>query len=99
MVLQLDPSDIEIENTSVGTIIHIFPEEKDPYKVTEDILRGLSILKDMDELVADWETAIKKEEQPEYIIMAFTELKRVLKDIDRHAEAQSLEIMEKIKKF
>lgn len=98
MVLQLEPDDIEIEVLQPGPIIHLFPHGNDPYKAAEEILQGLAMLKDIEELLADWETAIKKEEQPQYIIMAFAELQRVLADIKKHAEKNSLATMEKVKK-
>jgi hypothetical protein len=40
----LAPADIEIEYTNAGPIIHIFPEEKDPVAVIEDILQGIFLL-------------------------------------------------------
>ena len=53
MVLQLTPDDIEIEDLGPGPIIHLFPR-KDAFKATEDILKGLNILTDLHELLADW---------------------------------------------
>ena len=40
----LGPADIEIEHTEAGSIIHIFPEEKDPEQVIMDILQGLYLV-------------------------------------------------------
>ena len=40
----LAPADIEVEYTNAGPIIHIFPEEKDPTQLIEDIIQGIFLL-------------------------------------------------------
>lgn len=98
MTLKLKSDDIEIENLTPGPILHIFPD-KDPYDAAEDILKGLYLLDNIEEIICQWDDAIKQKEQPAYLLMAFSELKRVLRDIEKKSEKQSLEIMEKVKKI
>ena len=95
LVLKLD--DVEIENLHPGPIIHIFPKN-DPYTAMEEILQGLHLLDDIKLVLDEMDAFIKKEEQPEYILMAFAELKRLLKKSLIEGERYSLEFMEK-KKF
>jgi len=98
MTLELNPEDIEIEELTPGPIIHIFPK-KDPYDAAEKILKGIFTLEEIQLILDDWDKTIKQKEQPEYIIMAFAELQRVLDEIQKNSEKRSLEIMEKVKKI
>ena len=95
--MKLDPEDVEIEKLAPGDIIHIFPSS-DGYDVVEQILKGLKTLEKLNEMYDEWEKIIAQKEQPQYLIMAFAELKRTIDAITLQSEKYALEFMEKIKK-
>lgn len=94
MALSLELEDIEIESLHPGPIIHIFPKD-DPSSAVEEILQGLHLLGDVRLVLNEMDEFIKKKEQPEYILMAFAELQRLLRKSLIDSEKYSLEFMEK----
>ena len=93
---ELKPEDIEVEILAPGPIIHIFPKQ-DPYNAIEKILKGLYMMDSLQELYKEWEQTISSQEQPEYLIMAFAELKRVMDTLGLNSEKSVLGFMEKIR--
>ena len=86
--------DIEIETLTPGPIIHLFPKH-DPYEAVEKILKSLYLMNDIEQVVTEMSNYIKEKEQPDYILMAFAELQRLLKKSLLDSEKYSLEFMEK----
>ena len=95
MTLTLEPGDLEIETLAPGPIIHIFPK-KDGQQAAEDILKGLYLLKRSYEIGPELDEILKNKEQPDYLIMAFTEIKRLLAEAQKDAEKSALEYVSKI---
>jgi len=94
-VTQLQPLDIEIEKGSAGPIIHIF-SQSNPEDTLEDIIIGLHMLKIAKTLPRELDEVLKSKEQPNYIIMAFAEAKRMNKDALAKAEKHALTFMEQL---
>lgn len=40
----IGPSQVEIEHTTAGPIIHIFPDSEDPYVMVENLMKGIFYL-------------------------------------------------------
>ena len=95
MTLTLEPGDLEIETLAPGPIIHIFPKD-DPSQGAEDILKGLYLLKRSFEIGPELDEILKNKEQPEYLIMAYTEIKRLIAEIQKDAEKYALDYVSKI---
>ncbi len=89
--------DVEIELLTPGPIIHLFPK-RDPFETFEHILTSIQFTDNMKKTLLNLEEQIKSNEQPDYIIMAYAELHRIIKNSLLKAEKYSLEFMEK-KKF
>lgn len=94
-ITELQPLDIEIEKLSAGPIIHIF-SHANPDDTLEDIVAGLHLLKIARRLPQELDDALKAEEQPNYIIMAYAEAKRMNKDALAKAEKHALSFMEQL---
>lgn len=95
MELDLRPEDFEVQKLTPGNIISIFPN-KDPYEAIEDLLKGIYTMDHLDKLLVEWDETIKNAEQPEYLIMAFAELKRAIESIKKESEKKSIAFMEKM---
>lgn len=94
-ITQLQPLDIEIEKGSAGPIIHIF-SQSNPEDTLEDIITGLHMLKIAKTLPRELDEVLKAKEQPNYIIMAFAEAKRIHKDSLEKSEKHALRFMEQM---
>ena len=94
-ITQLQPLDIEIEKGSAGPIIHIF-SQSNPEDTLEDIITGLHLLKIARTLPKELDEVLKAKEQPNYIIMAYAEAKRMTKDSLEKSEKHALRFMEQI---
>lgn len=86
--------DVEIEVLTPGPIIHLFPKH-DPFEAFEQILQSMHFTDDIKKVLLDLEKQIEDKEQPEYLIMAYAELQRIIKNSLLAAEKHSLEFMEK----
>jgi hypothetical protein len=94
-ITQLQPLDIEIEKLAPGPIIHIF-SHTNPEDTLEDIVAGLHLLKIARRLPQELDDALKAKEQPNYLIMAYAEAKRMNKDALAKAEKHALRFMEQL---
>ncbi len=95
-IVHFGPSDIEIEKFASDAILHIFPST-DPHDALEDILMGLYLLDLAKNQGNEFDEVMKKSEQQNYLIMAFTEIKRRNKKGLADAEKWAFNFMEKIK--
>ena len=94
MTLTLDVDEVEIEKLHPGPIIHIFPKDN-PEQAVEEIIRGLYLLNDIKTVFSEMDQLIKDKEQPNYILLAFAELRRLLEKSLVESEKYSLKFMEK----
>lgn len=92
---QLQPLDIEIEKGSAGPIIHIF-SHTNPEDTLEDIIKGLHLLKIAQKMPQELDDHLKAKEEPNYIIMAYAEAKRINKAAIGAAEKHALMFMEQM---
>ena len=95
MTLTLEPDELEIESLAPGPIIHIFPKINGN-EAAEDILKGLFLLKRSYEIGPELDEILKNKEQPEYLILAFTEIKRLIAEAQRDAEKSTLDFISKV---
>lgn len=95
-IVHFGPGDIEIERFAADCIIHLFPHD-DPHDAIEDILMGLYLLDLARHQGGNYDKAMKKEEHPNFLIMAFTEVKRINKKSLEEAQKWAFNFMEKIK--
>ena len=86
MTLNLKPDDIEIENTLPNPIIHIFPNDTNPYNAVEELLKGYFLNNNLTDIYNQLEELIKNKEQPEYLIMAYKELERILENAFKESQ-------------
>ena len=92
------PDDIKIIKTGSGEILNIFPIGT-AEDTLEDILVGLYLLKLAQRQPKQFDDLLKAKEQPNYLIMAFTEVKRILaKNLD-DGEKFALGFMEQVEHF
>jgi hypothetical protein len=92
------PDDIEIIKTGSGEILNIFPIGS-AEDTLEDILVGLYLLKQAQLQPKEFDDILKSKEQANYLIMAFTETKRLMAKNLLDGEKFALAFMEQIKNF
>jgi hypothetical protein len=92
------PDDIEIVKTGTGEILSIFPIGS-AEDTLEDILVGLYLLKMAQTQPKEFDDILKSKEQANYLIMAFTETKRLMAKNLLDGEKFALTFMEKVEHF
>lgn len=95
-IVHFGPADIEIEKFAADSILHLFPHN-DPHDTIEDILMGLYLLDLAKNQGDEFDDIMKSKEQANYLIMAFTEVKRLNKKSLAEAEKWAFNFMEKMK--
>ena len=95
MALNLKPDDIEIENTLPNSIIHIFPNDTDPYNAVKELLKGYFLNNNLTDIYNQLEEQIKDKEQPRYLIMTYIELKRILENAFKESQIFTLDFISK----
>lgn len=93
MTLNLKPNDIEIEHNLSDSIIHIFPNDTDPYDAVKQLLKGYFLSNNLTDIYNQLEQQIKDKEQPRYLIMAHVELKRILEDSFKESQTFTLDFI------
>lgn len=95
MTLNLKPNDIEVENTLPDPIIHIFPNDTDPCDAVEELLKGYFLKNNLTDIYNELGEQIKNKEQSEYLIMAYSELKRIIENAFKESETFTLDFISK----
>jgi len=93
MTLNLKPDDIAI--TQRGPIIHIFLNGANSDEAVEELLKGYFLNKNLTEMYNQLGEQIKDKEQPPYLIMAYTELKRILENSFKESQIFTLDFLSK----
>jgi len=91
MTLNLKPEDIEIDPND--HIIHIFVNDADTHHGVEELLKGYFINKNLTDIYNQLGEQIKNKEQPQYLIMAYTELRRILENAFKESQTFTLDYM------
>lgn len=91
-VIPLSQDDIEIEKLSPGEIIHIFCKG-DATDLVESIVKGLYLLHYAENFGAEVDETMKESELPPWLIMAFTEVKRLNKKALQDSERNSFDFL------
>lgn len=93
MGLNLCIEDIEIENSKVGPIIHIFPHEK-PNKASVDIIKGLSLLELIENFNDDVDLILENKDIDENMKKTYEEIKNKVRDTLVEAENNAVKYFE-----
>jgi len=93
MTLNLKPDDIEI--TLRGPIIHIFLNGANPNDALNELLQGYFLNNNLIDMYNQLGEQIKDKEQPAYLIMAYTELKRILENSFNESQTFTLDFLSK----
>lgn len=96
-IFTLTPNDIEIEKLHPGPIIHIFPHSRDPESMVESLLTAGAFMDKMQQIPAELDEIMKKTEQPDYLIMAYIEIKRLIVENLKQAEKDCLVFLQESK--
>ena len=91
-IIPISFKDVEIEKTAAGNIVHIFTD-KDPHDLIETIVKSLYHLGYSQNFPAEVDELMKESELPEWLIMAFTEVKRLNKKSLQDSEKNSFDFM------
>ena len=92
------PDDIEIVKTGNGEVLNLFPIGS-AEDTLEDILVGLYLLKMAQSQPKEFDDILKSKEQANYLIMAYTEVKRIHAKNLADGEKFALGFMEKVEHF
>lgn len=91
--IPLSADDLEIEKLSPGEIIHIF-SKGDAVDLVETIVKGLYLLNYTQNFAAEVDELMKESELPPWLIMAFTEVKRLNKKALQDSERSAFDFLE-----
>lgn len=81
----LDFSKITIEFNGGNPSLRVSFDKNNSYQTTLEILMGLYFLKRSNEIGPELDKILKDNEQPEYLIMAYTEIKRIVDETKKDA--------------
>lgn len=91
-IIPISFKDVEIEKTAAGNIIHIFTD-KDPHDLIETIVKALYHTGYAQNFEAETDEMMKENDLPAWLVMAFTEVKRLNKKSLQDATNNSLDFM------
>lgn len=94
-IIPISSKDVEIEKLSAGNIIHIFTDN-DPHDQVETIVKALYFMEYAKGFEKEVDDLMKAKELPEYLIMALTETKRLIKKSLQDAERNSFDFLAKL---
>lgn len=96
MVFKIEPGDLEIDTMygPIGTIIHIFPETANPNNVSIDIVKGLSVLKKIEQLHEDIEKLLLEPSLDDNTKEVYSTIRDMVDKTLKDAENETIEFFE-----